>query len=95
MVNDMHNQKTIAFYRLCSCDVPKYIEISNRLKTNHDSYVTSDRTNKLMNHIGIELRLSGVKAHSCLKIGERKNETLRRNQQKLRTVIMTLLQVTF
>lgn len=55
-----------------------YPGFPNRFRTDQGSALTSDRWKRLTNRNGIQLRLSGVQAHSSLGIGERLNEPLRR-----------------
>ena len=60
-----------------------YIGYPNRLRTDQGAAFTSDRWRALSNQCGIQLRLSGVKAHSSLGIGERLHDPLRRIYRKI------------
>ena len=61
-----------------------YTGYPNRLRVDQGSSFTSDRWRQLTDHAGIQLRISGVKAHSSLGIGERLHEPLRRIYRKVR-----------
>ena len=60
-----------------------YTGYPNRLRTDQGSVFTSQRWKQLTDLQGIQLRLSGVKAHSSLGIGERLHEPLRRIYNKI------------
>ena len=60
-----------------------YTGYPNRLRTDQGSVFTSQRWKQLTDLQGILLRLSGVKAHSSLGIGERLHEPLRRIYTKI------------
>ena len=49
-----------------------------RLRVDQGSSFTSHRWRQLTDHAGIQLRITGVKAHSSIGIGERLHELLRR-----------------
>ena len=61
-----------------------YTDYPSRLRDDQGSSFTSDRWRQLTDHAGIPLRMSGVKAHSSLGIGERLHETLRSIYRKVR-----------
>ena len=60
-----------------------YTGYPNRLRTDQGSVFTSDRWRKIAESNGIQLRLSGVKAHSSLGIGEKLHGPLRRIYNKV------------
>ncbi len=62
-----------------------YTGYPNRLRTDQGSVFTSERWKHKMDMAGIQLRLSGVKAHNSLGIGERLHEPLRRIYKKIKT----------
>ena len=55
-----------------------YTVLPNRLRVDQGSAFTSDRWREITTQAGIQLRISGVKAHSSLGIGERLHGSLRR-----------------
>ena len=61
-----------------------YTGYPNRIRVDQGSSFTSDRWRQLTDLAGIQLRISGVKAHSSLGIGERLHEPLRRIYRKVR-----------
>ncbi len=60
-----------------------YTGYPNRLRTDQGSVFTSDRWRQIAESNGIQLRLSGVKAHSSLGIGEKLHGPLRRIYNKV------------
>lgn len=60
-----------------------YSGFPNRIRTDQGSVFTSQRWRELTDMSGIELRLSGVKAHRSLGIGERLHGPLRRIYNKI------------
>ena len=61
-----------------------YIGLPNRLRVDQGSAFTSDRWREITSQAGIQIRISGVKSHSSLGIGERLHGTLRRIYKKVR-----------
>lgn len=62
--------------------VKMYTDYRNRLRLGQASVFTYDIWRYLANVIGIQLSLSGVKAHSSLRVGERIHSTQRRIYEK-------------
>ena len=60
-----------------------YSGYPNRMRTDQGSVFTSERWKKLSDINGITLRLSGVKAHNYLGIGEKLHGPLRRIFRKI------------
>lgn len=60
-----------------------YTGYPNRLRRYQGSVFKLDRWKQQTNPIGVQLGLSGVKAHSFLGIGERLHEPLRRIYKKV------------
>lgn len=63
--------------------VTMYTGYPNCIRTDQGSVFTSDRRRQITSFSGIQLRLSGVKAHSSLGIGERLHSPLRRIYNKI------------
>ena len=61
-----------------------YTGYPNRMRTDQGSIFTSERWKQRTDMAGIQLRLSGVKAHNSLGIGERLHEPLRRIYRKIK-----------
>ena len=61
-----------------------YTAYPNHLRADQGSVFTSNRWKNVTDLAGIQLRLSGVKAHSSFRIGERLHHPLRRIFEKIR-----------
>ncbi len=61
-----------------------YTGYPNRMRTDQGSIFTSERWKQLTDIAGVQLRLSGVRAHNSLGIGERLHSPLRRIFEKVK-----------
>lgn len=68
---------------LNACWTMLYSGYPNRIRTDQGSAFTSARWKSLVESKGIQLRLSGVRAHSLLGIGEKLHDRLRRIYRKI------------
>jgi len=68
---------------LNACWVTLYTGYPNRLRTDQGSAFTSDRWREIIESKGIKIRLSGVRAHNSLGIGEKLHDPLRRIFRKI------------
>lgn len=59
-----------------------YTGYPNRLRANQDSVFRSERWENITDILGIELRLSGFRAHSSIGIGDKVHDPLRRINKK-------------
>lgn len=70
-----------------------YTGFLNRFRTDQRSAFASDRWKQLTNLNVLEIRLSGVQAHSSMRVGERLHQAPQTVYRKLKTIILTSLSI--